>query len=117
MTREITAPERIPLATDTELGSGTGDGSGCGGGGPGGGGGGNDFPGPGEGGGPGQSAGGLGINLEAVVQATVSDSFIAAMAMEADIMRIAVEARLAAEKTGVDCLRLSSHTSDKSAVL
>ena len=56
--------------------------------------------GPGEGGGPGQAAGGLGINLEAVIRATVSALVSAAMAGSADITRAAVEARLDTVETG-----------------
>ena len=67
---------------------------------PEGGGGGNDGPGPSEGGGIRQAAGGLGINLEAVIQATVSASVTAAMDEGADITRAAVEVRLATEETG-----------------
>ena len=54
-----------------------------------GGGGWNDGP----GGGTGQAAGGLGIDLEVVIWATISASGTAAMAMEANIPRAAVEAR------------------------
>ena len=62
-------------------------------GGPGGRGGGNDVLGPSEKGGPGHAAGGLGINLEALIRATVSASVTAVMAGATNITRAAVEAR------------------------
>ena len=101
--RATTAPARNPLAAGTKLGSGNGGSrassrGGCGG--SGGGGGGNDGPGPGDLGGPGRAAGGLRINLEAVIQGTVRASVTAATAGAADITRAAVKAWSATEETG-----------------
>ena len=109
LSRATTDPAMDPLATGTKLGDGTGIIRGRirgGGGVPGGGGRGKYGPVTGEGGGTGQAARGLGIDLEAVIWATVSAYITTAMDRAADITCAAIEARSDTEETGSGLLEV-----------